>query len=525
VVNRAIPLLKVCGLAVAYLVAAKLGLAFATIAGTVTLVWPASGLAIGALHLCGPRYWPGIWLGAFVANATIPGVPLATAAFIASGNTVGALTGSTLLRRAGFQRQLARVADVVRLTVLGAMIATLPSALMGSTSLVFSGRVAGLTFGEAFRVWWLGDLMGVLIFFPLFFTAPAWPRWPTFPRACEGAALAAALLLVTLGSFDIVPIVRVGQFPKAYMAFPILIWAGLRFGPRGAALGNASFSFLLIWATTHNRGPFVRVTLNESLLSAQAFAGVAALTPLVLAASVAERDRAIGALEEFISIASHELKTPLTPLTLNVQRLKRLLAKSTEYSDALASSERQIVRLTRLVADLLDLTRTRSGMLVLDCEEVDLAVAVREVAEGLREQMDLAGCELRLVIEEPIVGVFDRARIQQLVSNLLTNAMKFGAKKPVSLTMSVVAAKVKLTVRDEGIGVDDDERALIFERFARAKAARRVAGLGLGLYIVRQIVQAHRGTVRLASTPGAGSTFTVELPLKSIAHGSQSQVS
>jgi PAS domain S-box-containing protein len=230
--------------------------------------------------------------------------------------------------------------------------------------------------------------------------------------------------------------------------------------------------------------------------------------------------------DEFLIIASHELRTPLTPLRLQMQLLRRRLqdpelaghAKLQGIERLVGISNHGVDRLIELVGELLDVSRISAGKLSLHLEDVDLAALVRDTIEGFRQELAGAGCALEIVASAPVVGRWDRFRIEQVVVNLLTNAMKYGAGKPISVGVRREGARAELWVRDEGIGIAEQEQARIFDRFERAVSSRSFGGLGLGLYITRQIVDAHGGAIRVASAPGRGATFTVELPIGAAAH-------
>jgi PAS domain S-box-containing protein len=232
-----------------------------------------------------------------------------------------------------------------------------------------------------------------------------------------------------------------------------------------------------------------------------------------------EAQRAIRARDEFLSIASHELRTPLTPLQLNLQRLldgsqaSNLRNASPERLEtALRRSERQVARLTALVDNLLDVSRITSGHLTLQREEFDLAEVTKDVTERFAEEISRAGCNLQLDANRPVIGCWDRVRIEQVVTNLLANAIKYGGGKPIEITVNPQDEGAHFAIRDYGIGIAADERERIFERFERAVSSRAYGGLGLGLYIARQILNAHGGSIQVESGPGSGSLFRVWLP-------------
>ncbi|MBN1205707.1 MAG: PAS domain S-box protein [Myxococcaceae bacterium] len=228
---------------------------------------------------------------------------------------------------------------------------------------------------------------------------------------------------------------------------------------------------------------------------------------------------AIQLRDEFLSVASHELKTPLTPLHLKLQGLRRE-AESAErvprerVLHSLEGAEVQVRRLRDLIDDLLDVSRLSQGRLSMTLEQVDLDDVVRRVVSELSPQAVKAGCALTVDADGPVPGHWDRLRLEQLVTNLLTNALKYGAGKPVALHLERAGPLARLTVRDEGIGIEAEHLGRIFGKFERAVSERHYGGLGLGLYITRQIVEAFGGRIGVESQPGQGALFTVELPLQ-----------
>jgi signal transduction histidine kinase len=174
--------------------------------------------------------------------------------------------------------------------------------------------------------------------------------------------------------------------------------------------------------------------------------------------------------------------------------------------------QRQAKRLGVLIEQLLDVSRLRRGRIELDREDVDLAEILREVSGRLAGSLSLAGCTIGLSTPGSVVGRWDRVRIEQVITNLLSNAIKFARSTAIEAGVEVDGDTARLVVRDRGMGIAPVDQDRIFERFERAGPSKHFGGLGLGLYITRQIVEAHGGTIRVASTPGEGSTFVVELP-------------
>ncbi|RKH91018.1 PAS domain S-box protein [Corallococcus sp. AB045] len=225
----------------------------------------------------------------------------------------------------------------------------------------------------------------------------------------------------------------------------------------------------------------------------------------------------IRARDEFLSIASHELKTPLTSMRLRVQQMESVLLMgaqplSTErVTRMLEVFQDQLQRLSNLADHLLDVSRVHEKRLDLRMEEIDLVTVARHMAGHVAELLQKAGCEFELVAPEPVWGRWDRLRMEQVMLNLLTNAMKYGAGRPIRMEVAKHAGRARLIVEDHGMGIPFESQARIFERFERA-ASLNYGGLGLGLFITRRIVEAHGGSIHVESEPGHGAKFIVELP-------------
>jgi signal transduction histidine kinase/PAS domain-containing protein len=232
-----------------------------------------------------------------------------------------------------------------------------------------------------------------------------------------------------------------------------------------------------------------------------------------------EAQEAAQAREAFLSIASHELRTPLTSLQLQVQNLIRharadtgVLTRERTASTA-EKIDSQVQRLTKLVDDLLEVSRIAAGRLSFTTTQVDLAALAKDVAARFAEDAARAGSTIAVKGDASLVGEWDRARLDQVATNLVSNAIKYGQAQPIEIRAERAGDVARLSVRDSGIGIAAADQVRIFGRFERAAEGLKYAGSGLGLWIVRQIVEGMGGSIRVRSEEGRGATFIVELPL------------
>ena len=244
-------------------------------------------------------------------------------------------------------------------------------------------------------------------------------------------------------------------------------------------------------------------------------AGIAIENSLLYASA----QNAIKARDEFVSIASHELKTPITSLKMQLQMMLRLIDTDTgtlppahKLKKSLENSSHQVDRLTILIEDLLDITRIEKGKLTYNFEKVNLSELVKEVVERFIEDFRRAHCELQIDIKDEVYCYCDRYRIEQVVTNLITNSIKYGSEHPVRINVEEEGSYANFSVQDNGMGIPQDKHAKIFERFERAISSTNISGLGLGLYISKQIIDAHQGTIKVESEVNRGALFKVSLP-------------
>lgn len=227
-----------------------------------------------------------------------------------------------------------------------------------------------------------------------------------------------------------------------------------------------------------------------------------------------ELRRALAVRDTFLRIAAHELRTPLTTLGLRLESLKEIVAGTDDrLLGRVEPAKRQADRLTALVEDLLIVSRIHSGTLRVEPEELDLASLVRAVARRMGPDAERAGCVLHVEAPESVVGRWDREHLEHALSSLLGNAIKYGPHEPIEVELARSNGRVEISVRDRGIGVPGGDQRRIFGPFERAVSADHYGGLGLGLFIARELVRAHGGTLRVESAAGEGAAFTIRLPL------------
>lgn len=227
---------------------------------------------------------------------------------------------------------------------------------------------------------------------------------------------------------------------------------------------------------------------------------------------VTDRENALAAREILLAVAAHELRGPLMSVLLAVQSLQHKGLRSDQVAKALEIANREALRLSRFVDQLLDVGRLWSGHIQIDLEAVPLADVVEEVAATMTHEIAASGSQLTIHADDRPVVAADRSRLSQIVGNLLSNAIKFGRGRPIEVEIQGGQGRATLAVRDHGMGMAEDEMKGIFDAFERRVSDRQYGGLGLGLFIVKRLTSAMHGRIWITSRKGQGSTFTVELP-------------
>jgi signal transduction histidine kinase len=417
------------------------------------------------------------------------------------------------------------------LIVLAAVLSTAVSATIGVASLYLGGIAPLADVWTAWRSWWLGDLIGDLVVAPVLLVWATPTDSMASRRLPEAIALVASVLAVNLLIFGGPAARDAAPFGQAYLVFPPLIWAALRFGQRGAVATTLLTSVIAVWGTASGLGPFARPVLHESLFALQTFMAVTAATFLVLGASIVERRRANERLRraheevadanrsksEFLAVMSHELRTPLNAIAGYVELMSMELeapitAAQRTYLSRIRSNQ---LHLASMIEDVLSFARVEAGRVTLTME----AVRVCEMLDSLQPVIDPELQRKELLYEcdpaDPSLVVHaDAEKVRQILVNLLANAMKFTANGG-QIGVGAVRERdmVRIWVTDTGIGIPSDQLERVFEPFYQVDRGltRKHPGMGLGLAIARDFARAMGGDLRLESQPGKGTTASLEL--------------
>ncbi len=508
-------LLKIILLFFSYFISARIGLTLDPVGGFATLVWPPTGIALAALLIFGKKLWPAILLAAFFANF-IQGAPWHVAFGISVGNTLEALAAVYLLHKvAHFKNYFEELRDAWTFVIIAALGSTLISAIIGTASLYFGHVIAAESLFKTWLSWWVGDMLGNLIVAPfllLWFDKKIFET--DFKKTLETVIYISILCISSLIVFS--PFLGINNtgLPINYIIYLPLIVIALRLSAREYSLAMVALSAIAIWGTSAGFGLYARGNLSESLFYLQLFMASTAATFLTLSVLMQEKRTFDSRKDEFLAIASHELKTPLTTIKAYIDLIKMKAPKKNTDIVLYASRVNDGVdRITNLVNDMLDLNKISTGKLEIKPERVLIDELIEKVVRDMRKTIHKNKIVLKCKTSEIVIA--DRNKITQVLINLIANAAKFsptGGKILVTLTSN--KQHVIIAVKDSGVGIDARHLKDVFKRFFQISTDHRLGkvGLGLGLYISSEIVKRHRGEIWVKSTLGRGSTFYVSLP-------------
>ena len=539
---------------VLYLSAGELGLSVPFTSGNVSPVWPASGVALASVLLWGYEIWPGLALAAFFVNflSQIPAVP---SIGMALGNTSSALLGGYLVRRFISHRpSFERLRDVLGLIAFGAAIAPIVAASVGATTLLLTHIRAWSGFTSAWRIWWLGDAMGVLIVTPMFFTGRALTRSFNRARMIESLVLLLSLLATCFAIFG----GRLGLGMKddvlAFLAFPFVIWAAIRFRAFGGAIATFVIAAISVWGTAQGNGPFIKHNPLHDAALLQLFIAVTAVTGLVLGAVTTEREEAGQASDtkEKLLRALHQAQSSLqeahAQLELRVRERTAELERAQEGLRALSGQlltmqddeRRRIARelhdsagqitvalgmnLTSILAETKNLTpkavkacreaselvqqlsrelRTISHLLhppLLD--EAGLLPALTWLVDGFAQRSKIS-VKLDLA---PDLGRFSpevETAIFRVIQECLTNILRHSESRAASIRIARDADEIRVEVRDQGKGMPSGSNG--------SRGRRR---MGVGIQGMRERITQLGGRFDIRSGKN-GTTVVASVPVQS----------
>ena len=551
--------------AVVYYLAAIMGLKLQLPGTNSSPVWPPSGIGFAAVMLWGYRVWPGIAVGAFLANLhTLPQTEagFATSVGICVGNTLEHVIGVYLLRHlVGTKNPFERASDVFRFAAVAATCCAIASTNGTAQLWLWLWNMSppdGVLLSNVWLTWWLGDTAGILILAPVI---RSWVRSDRSRSRETSVALGKTEVsrlrlrieaAVALSVLVVVSQVLFGGWfslaaPLAFLILPGLLGIAFRFGQRESSTAAALVSGLAIWSTIHGIGPFARPETNEALLLLQVFVCTIAMTAVTLAAAVAERNsseddlrmlnltleqrvtdrttelaqantelaRSNQELDDFAYITSHDLKEPLRGIA-NYSNF--VIEDSGDKLDDDGRTKLQTIRrlcehMENLLSSLLHFSRV--GRTELAVKDTDLNAVLTEILESLQVRLQELGVEVRIPQPLPTLCC-DRVRVGEVFRNLITNAMKYNDKPQkwieIGSRRESGQSCVSVFVQDNGIGIPVQHRETIFRIFKRLHARDKFGGgTGAGLTIVKKIVERHGGRIWVESNVGEGTTFNFTL--------------
>jgi two-component system, NarL family, sensor histidine kinase FusK len=534
------PVALLLGVTTLYVAAAKVGLTYAVVGSTVSLVWAPSGIALAALLLFGWRMAFAVGLGAFLANVGT-GIPLPAACGIAAGNTLEAMLGAALLLRfPRFDIGLKTRRDVFAFIFFGAILSTTSSALVGAATLAVSGAVAMQDYATVWLKWWLGDMMGVLIVAPpLLLSTRTTLRAPSPREAAEAISLLTLLLIVSVKIFG-APEFDAGRYYVAPLAvFPFLIWGSLRFRQLGASLVTLVFSLVAVWGASRGTGPFMTGQSLPDLVQWCAFTIVVAVTGLVLAASVAEQQRAQAELRKYLKELEHHIAARTDDLMVINAELHDEMAERRKLEIALIRvSEEQrraigselhdglgqhltslsllcaglrqkligraqpeadaIVRIEELIGEAAAMNRSAArGLYPVALEHGGLIAALERLADDVNalkamECLVRVGPDVR--VNDPLVAI----NLYRIAQEAINNAVKYSQARLMTIELLRIDGEHRLTLRDDGIGLN-------------AGPAR--VDSGMGMYSMRYRASLLGGILQVTDNIPRGTTIAVTYPV------------
>jgi signal transduction histidine kinase len=509
-------------LAILYILAGRLATQIHNLSGQSPLIWLPTGISVAAVVLFGTGLLPWVFIASVILNGTLGYSPV-----ICVGVGVGSvlqtwLSAWSLAKVCDSSPTLTKVKEVIGFGVLVMGLSGFIGATIQAITLIIFGSMTLDAVYTIWRSWWLAQAMSCLII-----AAPCICWWNDIrfrlgrPLKLKWEAAFLGLIIVTTCIFLYTPLAEYNHslIVRPFLLFSFMIWAAVRFDVFGVT------TTLLVLATTTICGNILGFTaastapLGERMILQQYFTMALGFTGLVISAAIREKESALEMRNEFLSIASHELKTPIAALSLQLQIAERKLrnksnpaAHETEQLAFLEKTGLQISRLVQIVEQLLDVSRIDRKIVSLQFEKINLGDFISGLVERLDSNLRQAGCTISLHLQNDVYCNWDSVRFEQVFENLISNAIKYAAGKPIRIETKDVAGVVEIAVRDNGPGIEKSKQTMIFDRFVRANSSPQIKGLGLGLFITRQIIETHGGTIWVEGKMGEGTSFLMKIP-------------
>ena len=531
--------LQLTSLVAAYVLTGLLSFGMMVNEGLASMVWPPAGIAVATLLLCGRRLWPGVWLAAFLTNLFVSGNPL-LAALLALGNTIEALLAVYLLRRFTRRDTLFNgLRTTLVFLVCAALIAPVPSALVGTLSMLAFNIITAADWLRAFGMWLLGDLMGILTLTPAIYLIGRSLRLRgqdnSLSFQASGAEQVALICITSLVSVVVYALPNSVTAQLNYLPFLLVLWGALRPPLIQALTLSLVVCVIAISGTLTELNDGNHAQIISDLTYLYLFLGTQTATVLLVGAVVRDRERiaeqllnarqaALTASEQksqFLTNISHEIRTPLNGI-IGVTGIMLPEATSDRQREQLRIVQNSADSLLTLLNDLLDHARIEAGKLSIEMQTFSLPQLLRDVVGLFESQAEARGLILRAQFsgDLPRYVVSDDTRIRQVLVNVLGNALKFTQAGSISLTVTHDSSNedadmVVFSVEDTGIGIAPEAQERIFEPFTQADdtTTRLYGGSGLGLTISRQLAEQLGGHLSLVSTLGIGTRVDIALPL------------